>query len=272
MAAQIKWFEKSKCDLENVDCDIVITDAVAYNNGQEFANRIRDRKNYTAWMTTDSTDAANTQIDVSLGDPRAITNIILLGHNFKSYTIQYKNGIGSYQNFSTTINPTTNTLEHTYYSFTEVNATDIRIIILGCMVINDDKILKQLIITKSIGAFTGWPQITSPKIDTQRKSVKMLSGKLRIIEGLESFSCSLDVKAWRIQDDIDILETIYFKREGVLMWIQANDANQFFLDLKGYRKDDIYLVRPTDNWEPLLLSGVYVNPIKVSMALAEVIS
>ena len=272
MAAQIRWYNKNVIDLENVDIDIVVTDSVAYNNGQEFVDQIRDRKNYTAWMTTDSTDAANTQLDISLGDPRAITNIILLGHNFKAYTIQYKNGIGAYQNFSTTIAPTNDTEDHSYYSFTEVNATDIRIIITGCQTVDADKILAQLIITKSIGQFTGWPQITSPRIETQKKTVKMLSGKLRVIEGLQAFSCSLDVKAWRIQDDIDIIEEIYFKREGVLMWIQANDPNQFFLDLKGYRKNEIYLVRPTDNWEPLLLSGVYVNPIKVSMSVAEVSS
>lgn len=272
MSSQILWFEKNKLDLEYDSASITITDSTAYNNGQSFVHMLRDRKNYTAWMTTDSNDAATTTIVASLGDSKAITDIILIGHNLKNYTIKYRNGVGAYQNFSTTIAPTNDTDETSAFNFTEVNATDIQIIINGTQTADDDKRIRQLIITKRIGQFTGWPQIRAPKIDTTKRTSKMLSGKMRIVESLEAFSCTLDVKAWNIQEDLDIVETIYSKREGVLMWINADDPGQFGLDLKGYRQEDIYLVRPSDDYEPEFLTGVYVNPVKQSIKLVEVIT
>lgn len=272
MSSQIKFFDKNRIDLQYSDIQITVTDATAYNNGQDFVNRMRDRKNYTAWMTTDSNDAALTQLDINLGDQKAITDIIIVGHNLKNYTIQYRSGIAPFDDFPTAIAPTNDTGSTSAYNFTQVQATDIRIIINGTQVADADKVIKQLIITKSLGQFEGWPQIKKPKIDTNKKITKMLSGKSRIVEGLESFSCTLDVKAWRIQEDLDLVEQIYFKREGVLMWINANDPAQFFLDLKGYRQSDIFLVRPSDDYGMEFLSGVYVNAVKTSMSLVEVIT
>ena len=270
-SSKIMFFEKNKADLENTSCSITITDSVASNNGQSFVNFMRDRKNYTAWMTTDSTDAALTQLDIDLGDVISFNSILLIGHNLKNYTIQYLSGV-SWINFSTPINPTNDTNSTSYHSFNSVNAQKIRIVINGTQVVNADKIIKQLIITNLMGQFKAWPTIKNPTIDTQKKNSKMLSGKLRVLETNESFSCKLDVRNWRIQEDITLVEKIYFKREGVLLWINANDSTQFYLDMKGYRKEDIFLVRPTDDYNPELVSGVYSNGIKLNIAFEEVIS
>lgn len=272
MSQQILWFEKNKIDLEFQDISINITDPSATSDGQQFANLVRDRKNYTAWMTTGSLDANLTVFDISLVDPKVITDIILVGHNLKDYTIQFKIFAGAYQDFSTVINPNNDSEEVSHYNFDGVSPTDIRIIINGTQVANEDKKIKQLIITNRLGQFVGWPQIKKPTINTNKRKTRMLSGKTRIIESLESFSCSLSVKAWAIQSDLSLVETIYFKREGVLMWINANDAAQFLLDLKGYRKNDIFLVRPTDDWSPELISGVYRNPMITKMKIEEVIT
>jgi len=271
MSARIRFFEKNKADLENTSCDIQITDAIADNNGQEFVNFMRDRKNYTAWMTTNSTDAALTQIDIDLGDTIQFDSIVLVGHNLKDYTIQYLAGV-TYVDFNAAIGPTADTNSTSFYPFTSVLAQKIRIIVNGTQVANADKRIKQFIVTQAMGQFQGWPIIKSPEIDTQKRTNKMLSGKMRVLESLESFSCNLDVKNWRIQNDIDLVEAIYAKRAGVLMWINANDAAQFAMDIKGYRKEDIFLVRPTDNYTPELVSGIYTNGIKQNIQLAEVIS
>lgn len=272
MSQQILWFEKSKIDLEQTSVSITVTDSVATNNGQSFVDFMRDRKNYTAWMTTDSTDAALTQLDIALVDPVAITDILLVGHNLKNYTIQYKIGAGAYTDFSTVINPTNDTNDTTAYNFTEVSPTDIRIIINGTQTADADKIIKQLIITNRLGQFTGFPEIKNLEIDTSKRTTKMISGKVRVVETLEAFSCTLNVGAWNIQADLDLVKTIYEKREGVLMWLNANDADQFGLDLKGYRKQDIFLVRPTDELRHDFVRGIYTNPVKMNMRFAEVIT
>lgn len=272
MAGQIIWFEKNKIDLENIDTSITITDAIATNTGQDFIDFMRDRKNHTRWMTTGTTDAALTQIDIDMGDVKAITDILIIGHNFKNYTIQYRTGIGSFLDFSTTINPTTDSNTTTAYNFSQVQANEIRIIINGTQTVDAEKYIQQLIITDRIGQFEGWPQIKTPRLGTNKRKNKMLDGKTHILEGIEVFSCTLDVRHWRKATDIDILETIYFKREGVLMWINADTASQFFLDLKGYRKENIFLVRPSDDWRPEFVSGIYTAGIKSSVRLVEVLT
>jgi len=269
---QIKWYLKNKIDLENQDARITATDLVASNNGQEFVNFMRNRNNFSAWLTTDSTDAANTELLVEFGDERFIDNIIIVGHNLKAYTIQYRKGISSWTDFSTPINVSASTDSTTTHIFDLVTATDIRIIITGTQVVDADKIIQQLICTEAIGQFEGWPVIKKPVISTNKRKSKMLSGKTRIVESLESFSCTLDVRHWKIQDDIDVLEEIYFKREGVLMYINADHPEQFFLDLKGFRKEDFFLVRPSDDFKVELVKGLYQAGIKSAVRLVEVIT
>lgn len=271
MPSQIIFFEKNKIDLEQQSVSITVTDSIASNNGQEFVNFMRNRNNYSAWMTTDSEDAALTQLDIDLGDLRDITDILLIGHNFKDYTIQYKQGLGSYLDFPTPINVSGSTESSSLHNFNQVQATDIKIIISGTQVPDAEKILKQLIITDRIGQLKGWPVVKSPIVSTNKIKSKMLSGKTNIVESLEAFSCTLDVRHWSIQEDVSIVEDIYFRREGVLMWINANAPEQFKLDLRGYRKEDIFLVRPQDEFRPELVRGIYDNGLKIAMKLVEVI-
>ena len=250
---QIKWYLKNKIDLENQDVQIQVTDALAQNAGQEFVNYMRNRNNFSAWLTTESVDASNTEMIIGLGGERFISDILIVRHNLKSYSIQYRKGISAWTDFSTPINPSNDTESTTSYIFNLITATEIRIIITGTQIPDTDKRISQLIITESIGQFEGWPVVKKPTISTNKRKTQMLSGKTRIVESLESFSCSLNVRHWAIQKDVDILEEIYFKREGVLMYINADDPDQFVLDLKGYRKEDIFLVRPTDDLASNLL-------------------
>jgi len=270
-AEQIIFFEKNKLDLEKLSIEFSVTDGVAINDGAAYLNNMRDRKNYTSWMTTESTDAANTVIDVDLGDTVALDTIILVGHNLKSYTIQYLSGF-SYVNFSTPINPTNDTKTTSHYEFAQINTTNLRLTILGTKVANADKQIRQFIATVKIGQLEGWPKITKPTISTNKRKNKMLSGKVHVVESLESYACSLSVDSWKIQADIDIISAVYERREGVIMWINAGSEDQFSMDIRGYRPEDIYLVRPVDDWQPEFYKGVYSLGLKVSVDLAEVIT
>lgn len=272
MAGQIIFLKKNKIDLEAVDASITVTDAVADNSGQDYVNFMRNRNNRSAWMTTGSTDAALTTLNISLGDVKGISNIMLVGHNLKNYTIKYRQGLGTFLNFSTTIAPTNDANSTTYYSFDEVQATEIEIVINGTQVADADKMIKQLIITEMLGQFEGWPQVRNPEFGTNKKVTQMLSGKSRVVEMLESFRCTLDVRHWRKAADIALIEQIYFLREGVLMWINSDTPTQFFTDVRGYRKEDIFLVRPLDAYSPEFVSGIYQNGLAQSIKLGEVIT
>ena len=270
MSSQIKFYEKSLIDQDFEGTTITITDATATNTGQDFVDFMRNRSNDTAWLTTDSDDAANTQIDIDLGGDRPFNRILIVGHNLKAFTIQYYNG-STYVDFSTAISETTNTKDTNEFTFDSVTIQLIRIIITGTQTADEDKQINQLIITNSIGQLEGWPQVKKPRTSLNKKSVKFLSGKLLPIRQRGFFSCQLTVPLYNIDADMAIIEAIYFSFEGVLVWINAGDDSQFSRTNIGFRSTDIYLMLPTDEYTPEHYKGLYSSGIKFKMDLSEVV-
>ncbi|MCK4500313.1 hypothetical protein KAU11_07435 [Candidatus Babeliales bacterium] len=270
---QIMFFEKNKIDLDNPNVGITITDAVATYTGQDYTNFMRNRNNFTAWMTTGSTDAAGTEMLIDLVDERFVSDIILIGHNLKAFTIQYWTGL-VYTDFPTPISETTNTDDVNYFTNTGVNTSKIKITITGTQVADADKFIKQLIFTEKLGAgqLEAWPEIKSPRHNPNRKTSRMLSGKVHVVETLGAFSCSLKIKTWRLFNDLDIIERLYFGREPALMWLGGNNETQFSYAARGYRKEDLYLVRPVNDWKPEFYKACYSNGIKLNIKLEEAVS
>jgi hypothetical protein len=269
MAQQIMFFKKNWIDLSKT-ATLTITDSVASNSGQSYVNFMRNRNNFSAWMTTGSTDAANTQIDIDMVDSKDVGDILIVKHNLKSYTIQYWNG-SAYVDFSTTIAPTNDTASTSHYSFNQTSIQKIRIIITGTQVADSDKRITQLIVTEKIvsGQLTGWPQIKKPTLSTNKKISKSLSGKASVIETVGYFAAQLSVASYSLDADLQIVEQIYNNREGVLMWLCGGDQTQFKTIRQGYRLEDIYLVRPVDDYVPEYINGQYQAGIKFQMSLQE---
>lgn len=270
MASQIIFFEKNKLDIDNESASITVTDLVAYNDGADFVNRLRNRDNRSAWMTTDSTDAANTQLDIDLGEDEFITDIILVKHNFKSYTIQYWNG-STYINFSTVIAPSNDTKTTSHYNFNKIETDKIRIIIYGTQIADADKELFQLIITDRIAQLNGWPEISGVEFDTSKRVTKMLSGKIHMTESYEAFGFNLTLPVYSDDDDVAVFKNIYERRSGILAWLCGGDETQFKALTKGYRLEDIYLVRPTNDFSAELYKGLYKSGIKINLQFKECI-
>ena len=270
MASQIKFFKKNIIDLSNDSAAITVTDAVASNNGQSFVDYIRNRNNFSAWLTTGSTDAANTTLEVDWGQGRDVDSILLIGHNFKAFTIQYWNG-SIWTDFSTPIAQTVNADSTTLFSFDQVETTKIKIIITGTQVVNADKELYQLIVTEKIanGAFEGWPVIKNPIHDLNLKSTKMLSGKTNIVESTGAFKVDMEVSNWRNANDLALVENLYFRREPFLVWLGGGDESQFSYAALGYRKMDIYYMRPSNSYEPEFVKGLYQAGLKIAIKLVE---
>jgi len=270
MSSQIQFYEKNKIDLSNSNTVLTVTDAVASNTGQSFVDFVRNRKNTSAWLTTGSTDAANTQLDIDMGSSFNIDTIALVLNNFKAFTIQYFNG-SIYTDFSTAISETTNAVDNNIYTFDVVSVRLIRIIITGTQVVDADKVLRQLIITELIGQFEGWPIIENPKHSTNKKRTLMLSGKQNIVESVGGFSCDLTIENLKGNADLTILETVWFKGEGVLMLLNGKDETQFSSIRIGYRNEDWYMVRPSNDYVPEWVNGLYVTGMKIKIKLSEVI-
>src|SRR5690554_4145672 len=133
MTGQIIFFEKNKIDITSLNVSLSVTDAGAYNDGSAILNLLGDRRNSTSWMTTDSSDANNTTIEIDTIDPQFIDTFALVRHNLKSYTFEYFDG-SEWQNFSTPINPTSDEESVSIYEFDEVLANRFRLTISGTQV------------------------------------------------------------------------------------------------------------------------------------------
>lgn len=274
MAQQIRFFQKNIIDLSQPQATITVTDTVAFNNGQEIVDYVRNRNNTSAWLTTGSNDAANTELLVQFGVGRDVSTIILVRHNWKAFTIQYWDELLlSWVDFSTPIAETANTDSTSHFDFDRVETNQIKIIITETQIADDDKELYQLIVTDSIGIgqLEGWPVIKNPVHDTNKRKTKMLSGKIHVVESVGSFQCSLEVSHWKSVNDVSLIEDLYFRREGILLWLCGGDETQFAIASRGYRKEDLYYVRPTNSFEPEFVKGIYSNGQKIKIDLQEAI-
>lgn len=267
--SQIIFFNKSVCDYSNQNVSVSITDAIASNTGETFAHYMFNRNNNSAWMTTDSTDAANTTMEIDFGRECDVTNLILALTNLKSFTIQYDDS--GWTDFSPAINETTNTETTKRFSFTKASVQKIKIIITGTMIVDADKIIRQLIIADIAGQLNAYPLILKPTHSTNKKNVKMLSGKYTVIESVGAFSTTLDVKVLTDSDDLELIENLYASRNSFLLWMCGGDESQFRNLLRGYRKEDFYLIRPSDEYRNEFYRN-YQTGIKFKMKLNEVVN
>lgn len=262
MAKQISFYYKNRGDITNPD---VIYTA---SQGQDYVNYAFNRSNYTGWQTTGSADSDNTTFEVDFVDSRDLTDIMLMGHNFDSYNLQYWNG-SIYTNFSPSISESGYSGDNSHHEFTEISTTKVKLTITGTQIADSDKILRQFILTKKIGQLTGWPQILKPQISRNRKKKKMLSGKVNLIENVGGVGFNLRVKNWNIDADLSLIETLYNSNQGFLVWISGGDESQFSSVRELYRYEDIYLMKCANEHSPEWASGIYVNGQKITIKLVE---
>jgi hypothetical protein len=267
------FFEKNKIDLDSsADVTFTITDSVATGTGISFIDYVRNRHNTDGWSTTGSSDAGNTQIDLDMGEKHFITDIFLVVQNWKAYTIQYyDDGATAYKDFSTAISETVNATETKRHSFTEVECQFIRIIITKTMTANDDKFLGQLIVTKYIGQFAEGFKISELEVGKNKTVTKTQSGKVWVKRDSGAFSCRLSKDNVSTDADLVLIETLHSYYYGFIVWLCGGDISQFRNERIGYRLKDLYLVTPTNEYEPNWDEGFYQHGINIKLDLTETI-
>lgn len=264
MGSPIIFFKKNHLDFSRTE--VVVT----ASQGNDFIEFIRNRSNETAWMTTGSVDADNTNIEVEFNQEVAIDYIILVKHNFKNYTVQYWNG-AMYVDFSTAINVTNNTAETTKHTFTQVLTEKIKLIITGTMIANSDKFLFQFLAVQLLGQFNGYPNIKSPVNSRNRVISSALSGKKEIRENVGFFECKLNLRVYSDTEDHDLIQTLFNQHEGFLVWLSGGNEAQFRTLVEGYRLQDLFLVKCANEHKPELYKAGYTNGILVDVHLMEVV-
>jgi len=265
---QITFYRKNHIDLDRPNPILSVTDSVAIEDGSASLQFLRNRNNNSGWITSGSDDTANTELLIDLKDFQDVDQVMLVKHNFKDYLVEYWDG-AAFQLYVDTVGD----IKDTTILDNPVNTSKLRITIYTTQVTDADKTLRQLIVAEKFGsgAFEGWPIIKNPKTSLNKRKNKMLSGKTNIVEKRGFFSCELNVKFLGIDGDLEMIEDIYFQREGVLMLLSGGDEDQFRNKRIGYRNEDIILVRPVDELNLPYAQGVYANGIKLKMKLEEVV-
>jgi hypothetical protein len=266
IAQPIIFFKKNKMDYNFTE--VLLT----ASQGSAYAPFVQRRSNNLGWMTTGSVDADNTTLTCDFVNSTTLTDILLIGHNFKNYTIKYWNG-SSYVNFGTTINVTNSTDTTTRHSFASVSTTKIQCTITGTQVANADKSLNQWIATETIGQLAGWPLIKKPTFNYNKRVDTMLSGKKFVGINTGGFACDLSVKVWSSSADLTIVESLFVTGSGFLVWLCGGSTSQFSSSRFGYRLQDLFLMQCQNNYIPEWNQGLYKSGIgDLTLSLVEVSS
>ncbi len=251
---QIKFLRKTK------DGKYVVTDNL-------------NRTNHSSWVSSGSVDGDGVYWEVDLGDTRDVSEIRLLGHNFKNYTVQYWTGV-AFAAFSPAIAETTYAARDSRYTVTSVATTKIRIVINSTQTANADKYLYQFIATELIGQFAGWPEIRALTHTRSRTGRQTMSGKRAYVESVGGISLELYVKELSSEDDLDLVEDLFNATQSFLVEINGGSESQFQKTAarEGYRYRDLFLARVVNDYQPNYPKGQYGRGIAdLSIKLAEVI-
>lgn len=265
----IKFFRKNFIDLDNDLPTFSITDASASDTGTAYTDLMRNRSNDSGWMTTGSVDAGSTTMVLSFGETRSFDSIILVGHNLKNFNLKYYDGT-TYQNFSTAIDYTDNTTSTLQWNFNEVSSTALKLTMNGTMTANQEKYIKQFIVTEYIGEFTVEPEVM-PEFDKDRKVTKFLSGKSYVAKSVGGFNCRIRMRnAGNSSADFDLIESLYASYEGFLVWLCGGTTSQYEMIRQGYRLQDIFLMDITNEYAPEYIESRWANGMPIDLKLVEV--
>jgi hypothetical protein len=270
MSEQIKIFRVPISDISNESFNFNITDSVASDDGSGIVDYMRNRNLTSAWATTGSSDAANTIIEGESGDTFSLSDLIIIGHNFKTFDIEYFDGTNWILIESIVDNDDT----FTHVEQASVLTNNVRLIVYNTMVANDDKKIVRFIIAEKLltGQFETWPKIEKPVQGVVRKTSVMLSGKSFISESIGSFSVTLKWDGGLTsQNDINMIESMFLSRKAFMIWLSGGDETQFRFNLIGYRKEDLYIVKSMKDYTNPYYKGIYDTFIPQTIDLVEVV-
>lgn len=264
----IKFFRKNFIDLDNDLPSFSIADASATDTGSAYTDLMRNRSNNSGWATTGSVDAGSTAMTLQFGETKSFNTILLVGHNLKNFNLKYYDGT-NYVAFTPAIDRTDNTVTTTDFTFSEVSTTAVKLTMNGTMTPNQDKYIKQFIVTEFLGELSVQPEV-EPQFDKDRKVTKFLSGKSYVAKSVGGFNCRIKMKnAGNADADFTLIESLYARYDGFLLWLCGGDVSQFEMQRQGYRLEDIFLMDITNEYSPEYIESRWFNGMPIDLKLVE---
>lgn len=272
----LKLFNKSMCLFADG------TSALA-SSGDASVNRCIDRNPISYWRSVGSSDVTTESIEITFSEAKTFNRLLLLDHNFKSYNVQYFDG-AVYQHFASVvgiggalanITETVYARDTSYYEFTQVSSTRIRIQVTTTQVVDAQKYLNQVIVTSELGTLVGYPQIKDTELSRNLRVEKMLSGRSQVSKSDEFFQVKLDFKDYpaSLSADIDLIFSLHDIESTFLIWLCGGrvGSTYFRKQLRGYRLRDVIAVQMVASLKPIYSNNVFVNSVNFSAQFKEAV-
>jgi hypothetical protein len=272
-----KIFDKSRC----LGKDGATITASSGGSSADFA---LDQNSETSWRSSGSNDLTTETIEVSFTS-QEISRIFLLGHNLKDYDIMYDLS-GVWTHFASVvgiggslanITETTFAQDTSYYEFTPVTTTKIRIRANKTQVANEEKYIGQIVVTTEIATLAGWPRVKGLDLNRNARSVKTLSGFYSIQKSLEVPSFDFEFKDYPANStysvDIDTMMELEDREEPFLIWLCGGKFGSTFFKytLRGWRLKDLFQMQVSKAIRVAYSDGIYSNQINAKVEFEAVI-
>ncbi len=238
-----------------------------------------DVSKYTRWESVGSNDITTESITINFKNPTTIDRLLLIGHNFKEFTIQY-NGTNDFTNVSGLggslvggIVETDFSVDTAYYSFTEVLINSITISISKTQVVDAEKFLNQFIGTTELATLIGFPRVSNVLHNRNIKASKAISGKNVLQKSYETTSFRLGFKTYPIQADVNLMEDLHLKEDSFLVWLCGGrfGTDHFTIEQRGWRLEDVYNMQVSRPLGANYEKGIYNNGVNKTVSFVEVI-
>lgn len=253
---------------------------VTATSGDLVAAYALDKNPITFWESVGSDDTTTEEIEIVF-DENSFDRLLLQNHNWKDFNVQYWNG-AAWTHFASVvglagskanITETAFAEDTAYYEFTEVTTTKIRIQVLKTQVVDDQKYISQVIACTEIGTLQGWPRIKGAKHSRNSRKKDMLSGKVLVQPGIDSFACKIDFQNYpaSLSADLNLAMTLFDREDPFLVWLcgGAYGATKFRYTQRGFRLRDVYLMHIVADVPVEYMSNGYLNPVGIELSLEE---
>lgn len=275
----VKFFERSR--------NLFVDGASAVtSSGQAAANRALDRNPLTKWRSVGSTDATVETFEVTFPQTYVIDRISLLDINLKEFTIKYHNGV-SFVDFSNVIGidgaifggitETTFADTTAYYEFDAVSTDRVLITMQSTQVVDQEKIINQIICTSELGTLQGYPLINSLTHSKNQRTRKALSGREVIQKSIETTEVRLDFRNYPpgtdYHPDADLMFDLFDRDNNFIVWLCGGrrGTDYFRYTLRGFRLEDQYEMQVSRDFRVSYSKNSYISLINLSVSLVEAI-
>jgi len=269
-----KFFERMK-NLDTAGGDASDTE------GQPSAPFVCGRNPFVHWRTQSSDDTTTEDLEITFNSA-SINRIILLDHNFKEFNIKY-DVASVWTNFTSVvgingatygsgISETVFAYSSSYYEFAAVTTTKIRVQITKTQTVDDQKRLRQAIVTKEIGTFSGYPTIEANS-DRRKFTKEMLSGRTFVDYSTDNFDGKIKFQNYPTSyaADVNLLRQLNVLNLPFHIFPCGGRTGSTYFkhSIPGFTIDYCPLVLIKNELSLLYDKNVYINPINLNVDLVD---